>query len=69
MRRTLILLINLYRLISGPFLPHVCRFSPSCSLYAREAIHKYGFFYGSWLGLIRILKCHPFSKGGIDPVR
>lgn len=69
MRRSLIWLINLYRLISRLVLPHVCRFYPSCSFYTIQAIQKHGSFYGSCLGLKRILKCHPFNKGGVDPVR
>ncbi len=45
-----------------------CRFYPSCSEYTYEAINKYGIFKGCWLGLIRLLHCHPFAKGGHDPV-
>lgn len=46
-----------------------CRFSPSCSLYTYQSVAKYGTIKGLFLGVIRILKCHPFSKGGTDPVR
>ena len=46
-----------------------CRFFPTCSEYARQAIKKYGLIKGSWLGFKRILRCHPWSQGGIDPVR
>lgn len=46
----------------------ICRFKPSCSEYAYQAIKKYDIFKGCWLGLKRIIKCHPFSKGGFDPV-
>ncbi len=54
----------------GPFLfLKTCRFTPTCSAYAREAIIKKGPFKGLWLSIIRILKCHPFSKPGYDPVR
>jgi putative membrane protein insertion efficiency factor len=45
-----------------------CRFYPSCSQYAYEAIEKYGIRKGGWLGIQRILRCHPFSKGGMDPL-
>ena len=45
-----------------------CRFSPTCSSYAKEALRKYGIIHGVWLAVIRILRCHPFSKGGYDPV-
>ncbi|MFA5107506.1 MAG: membrane protein insertion efficiency factor YidD [Patescibacteria group bacterium] len=46
-----------------------CRFSPTCSDYAYQSIEKYGIFRGAFKGFVRILKCNPFSKGGIDPVR
>ena len=45
-----------------------CRFSPSCSEYTYQAIERYGIIYGSWLGLKRISRCHPWNKGGFDPV-
>ncbi len=52
----------------SPFLPHVCRFYPSCSHYALEAVEKHGILRGGWLALKRILKCQPFHPGGYDPV-
>ena len=48
--------------------PKVCRFTPSCSHYALEAIEKYGLMKGGWLGAKRIMRCHPFNPGGHDPV-
>ncbi len=67
MKRILILLINIYQEISRKF-PRVCRFYPTCSEYTKEAITKYGVIKGTWLGIKRIFKCHPFSPGGYDPV-
>lgn len=45
-----------------------CRYSPTCSLYAKQALTKHGLFYGAWLSIKRLLKCHPWSPGGFDPV-
>lgn len=61
-------LISLYRRFISPMTPPCCRFTPTCSQYAYEAIQKYGVIKGGWLGLKRLLRCHPFSKGGYDPV-
>lgn len=66
--RLLTLLIRGYQYLISPFLGSNCRFYPSCSSYAIEAIRSHGPLYGSWLALKRILRCHPFSQGGIDPV-
>lgn len=60
------LLIRLYRLTLTPFIGNVCRFYPSCSHYAEEALDKYGFLKGSYLTIKRLLRCGPWSKGGID---
>jgi len=60
--------IALYQHLLSPLWPATCRFYPSCSEYAREAIEKYGIFKGGFLFLIRIVKCHPFNEGGYDPV-
>ncbi len=61
-------LIRLYQLVLSPLIPSSCRFLPSCSRYAHEALGVHGFFKGVWLGLKRIGRCHPFTKGGFDPV-
>ncbi len=62
-------LLELYKAVVSPFLPPACRFEPTCSEYAKQAVEKYGAMRGSWLGLKRILRCQPFSKGGFDPVQ
>lgn len=68
MRRLVVFVIKLYKRFVSPFLPPACRFYPTCSDYAREAIMKYGVAKGSFLAVRRILKCHPLSEGGFDPV-
>lgn len=67
MKKVFIFLIKVYQSISR-FTPRVCRFTPTCSEYTRQAIEKYGVIKGSVLGIKRILRCHPFSKGGYDPL-
>lgn len=62
-------LIGLYKAFISPFLPSACRFEPTCSEYTKQAVEKYGAVKGSWLGVKRILRCQPFSKGGYDPVK
>ena len=67
--KTLILaLLKFYRLALSPFLGRNCRFHPSCSAYAIEAVERHGAIKGGWLGLRRILRCHPWNPGGYDPV-
>lgn len=61
-------LIHIYQRFISPLTPATCRFYPTCSEYTREAIVVYGPFKGTWLGIKRILKCHPLHKGGFDPV-
>jgi hypothetical protein len=61
-------LIRLYQNTISQAMPPACRFEPSCSEYAYQALEKYGFFKGSWLALKRIGRCHPFHPGGYDPV-
>jgi putative membrane protein insertion efficiency factor len=66
-RHTVVALIKTYQVLASPF-PSPCRFSPTCSMYAIEAVRRYGVLKGCWLGLRRILRCHPFHPGGFDPV-
>lgn len=61
-------LVRFYQLLIRPFLPASCRFYPSCSAYAMEALAKHGAIKGSWLATARICRCHPWNDGGIDPV-
>jgi uncharacterized protein len=68
MRLVAEILIRLYQWTLSPLLGPTCRFHPSCSEYAREAIHRFGFVRGSWLGIRRIGRCHPWNPGGYDPV-
>lgn len=68
LRRLLVLPLILYQFVISPLLPHSCRFYPSCSEYARQAILKHGLCRGSLLALKRLGRCHPWSKGGYDPV-
>ena len=67
-QRTLLALITVYRYALSPFLGQRCRFHPSCSAYAAEALTKYGALHGSWLAVKRVCRCHPFHPGGHDPV-
>ena len=68
MRFILLLLIKYYQLLISPLLGNNCRFYPTCSSYALEAIQRHGVIIGSVLTLKRLFKCHPFCEGGIDPV-
>jgi len=68
MQRLLLLLIAGYRLLLRPLLGNHCRFYPSCSAYADEAVRRHGALTGAWLGLRRLLRCHPWHAGGVDPV-
>ena len=67
-RRVIMLPIRGYQKFISPALPPSCRFSPSCSQYALEAVSKYGALKGMWLGARRLVRCHPFNPGGYDPV-
>jgi len=68
MKQLALELIKLYQTTVSEVTPHSCRFQPTCSHYACEAIEKYGFIEGSWLAIKRLARCNPFSKGGYDPV-
>jgi uncharacterized protein len=68
MKTFLLQLIRAYRNFISPLFPSSCRFQPTCSQYAMEAIATYGSIRGSWLAVRRILRCHPFHPGGYDPV-
>lgn len=61
-------LIKVYQTLISPFTPSTCRFQPTCSHYAKEALEKHGFFKGGWLALKRIFSCHPWGRSGYDPV-
>ncbi len=68
MQQVLLFFIKVYQLLISPLTGPVCRFYPSCSEYAFEAVKKHGSLKGSFLAVKRILKCHPFHPGGVDPV-
>ena len=64
----LVLLVRFYQICISPLKPSCCRFTPTCSQYALEALRKYGVFKGTWLAIKRILRCHPWGGSGYDPV-
>ncbi len=68
MRKIFVFLIRIYQKIISPFFPPSCRFYPSCSEYAVQALTKYGVFKGGAKAVWRILRCNPFNKGGYDPL-
>lgn len=68
MKKVLLFLIKEYQKKLSPLKKPCCRFYPTCSAYALQAIEKYGALRGGWMSLKRILRCHPFHKGGYDPV-
>ena len=68
MKKALLLMIKFYRNIISPLKPPSCRYIPTCSEYAMIAVERYGARRGGWLAIKRILRCHPFHKGGYDPV-
>ena len=67
-RAVFLAMIRFYRSAISPFTPPTCRFSPTCSAYAEEAVKKYGAGKGGWLALRRLFRCHPFGGKGYDPV-
>lgn len=69
MKKIVLSVIKFYQRAISPYKKPCCRFYPTCSEYAKEAVAKYGASKGSWLALKRICRCHPFSKGGYDPLK
>ncbi len=67
-KRAAVFFIEAYQILLSPFLGRNCRFYPSCSAYAKEAIEKKGALRGAWHACKRVFKCHPFHPGGFDPV-
>jgi uncharacterized protein len=68
LKKVFIALIRFYQVVISPIKPPTCRFYPTCSQYGLEAIQRFGALKGSYLAIKRILKCHPFHPGGLDPV-
>ena len=68
MKKLIIAALLAYKRVISPVLPGRCRFHPSCSDYAREAVERYGALRGVWLAALRLLRCQPFSRGGLDPI-
>lgn len=68
MRLLLIAILKIYKRVLSPMLPSACRFHPTCSVYAMEAIERHGALRGTGMAITRICKCHPFHAGGFDPV-
>jgi len=68
MKRPLIWLIRFYQIAISPYKRPCCKYYPTCSSYALQAVERFGAFKGFWLALFRILRCNPFSRGGYDPV-
>lgn len=69
MKKIVIGMVRIYQKIISPLFPPTCRFYPTCSAYFIQAVEKYGVIKGSFLGIKRILKCHPFNPGGYDPLK
>jgi putative membrane protein insertion efficiency factor len=68
LKKLFLSIIRIYQRFISPMTPPTCRFYPTCSEYTKEAIEVYGAFKGGYMGVKRILKCHPFHEGGFDPV-
>ena len=69
LKRMMIMAIRCYQKFISPLFPPTCRFYPTCSTYFIQALEKYGVLKGSYLGIKRILKCHPWHEGGYDPLK
>jgi len=67
-QRVVLQLLRAYKWAISPMFPPACRYVPTCSEYAMEAVERYGALRGGWMALLRLLRCHPFVKGGYDPV-
>ncbi|MBT3210715.1 MAG: membrane protein insertion efficiency factor YidD [Planctomycetaceae bacterium] len=65
--KCLIALVGVYQVVISPLLGNHCRFQPSCSRYFQESVTKYGPIQGTWKGIVRICRCHPWNRGGYDP--
>ncbi len=68
MKGVILLFILFYKKVISPIKPRTCRYYPTCSQYAYQAIEKFGLIKGLYYGMKRIIRCHPFSKGGYDPI-
>ncbi len=68
-KKIMIAMIRFYQNFISPLFPPTCRFTPTCSVYFIQALEKYGVIKGSYLGIRRILKCHPWHEGGYDPLK
>ncbi len=69
MQRVVIGVLQVYKLFVSPLLPSACRYYPTCSEYMMDAVRKHGTLRGTWMGVKRLGRCHPFHEGGHDPVR
>ncbi len=69
MQRVVIGVLQAYKLFVSPMLPSACRYYPTCSEYMMDAVRKHGVWKGTWMGVKRLGRCHPFHEGGYDPVR
>ena len=68
LRGAVLMLLRGYKRFISPLLPPMCRFEPTCSVYTMQAVEKHGVLRGTWLGVRRLARCHPFNPGGWDPV-
>jgi uncharacterized protein len=69
MQRIVIIALHGYKRFISPLLPSACRYYPTCSDYMRQAVETHGVWRGTWMGIKRLSRCHPFEEGGYDPVR